>query len=204
MSGTYMELSEETLENDPFVQFSKWYNERNPPQNEETGTAILATSGIYCRPSARVILVKEFSREGFVFYTNFGSRKAIQISENPYGALLFYWPEVHRQIRIEGNIQKIPDTKSALYFEKRKRESQLSAWASDQSRRIPDKKYLKSRVEMFSQQFRDRPVPKPPAWGGYILMPSSFEFWQEGEARLHDRISYTLSDNNWRIERLAP
>jgi pyridoxamine 5'-phosphate oxidase len=204
MSGLNLESPMDNLDVDPFIQFSKWFSERQPPAEEETGTAVLATSGIYGRPSARMVLVKEFSRKGFVFYTNYGSRKAIQIFENPYGALLFYWPEIHRQVRIEGEIKKVTVSKSTAYFRKRKRESQLSAWASDQSRPVPDRSYLESRVEGFGTRFKDRIVPRPPRWGGFILMPSWFEFWQEGEHRLHDRISYTLIGNLWKIERLAP
>lgn len=197
-------LSEQYIDPDPFNQFSKWYSERIQPSFEESGTCVLATSGADRRPAARVVLVKEFSEQGFVFYTNYSSRKAIQISENPFGALLFHWPEVSRQVRIEGRIEKVPESKSALYFSRRKRESQLAAWASDQSRPIPDRKFLENRVDLFKRKFKGDPVTKPPGWGGYILIPVWFEFWQAGKDRLHDRISYRLVNDAWNIDRLAP
>ena len=204
MSEFNNELTENSVDKDPFIQFSRWYDERPVPLNEEIGTSVLATSNIFGRPSARVVLVKEFNNDGFIFYTNYGSRKAVQISENPYGALLFYWPDVHREVRIEGKIEKVSDLMSAVYFSKRNRESQLSAWASEQSKTIPDRKYLDARLEVYRESFRDKPVPKPPWWGGLILIPSYFEFWQEGKNRLHDRISYYLYDGVWNVERLAP
>jgi pyridoxamine 5'-phosphate oxidase len=192
------------FENDPFLQFVKWFNERSIPVYEESGSVVLSTASAGGRPSARVVLVKEFSSRGFIFYTNYGSRKAEQISENPSGALLFNWPEVHRQIRIEGRIEKISESESIRYFRHRKRESQLSAWASEQSRPVTGRNYLESRMDTYKIMFRDQPVPKPPGWGGFILIPDWYEFWQEGKHRLHDRISYSLVAEGWRIQRLAP
>ncbi len=202
--GKDLKFSGKDITPDPFDQFSRWFEERPVPRHEETGASVLATSGPSGQPSARMVLVKEFGKEGFVFYTNYLSRKANQIAFNHSGALLFYWPDVHRQVRIEGRIEKIPESRSVDYFHKRQRESQLSAWASEQSAPVPGRAYLESRMGSFRTKYRDHDVPKPPDWGGYLLVPSWFEFWQEGADRLHDRISYTLEENGWKIERLAP
>jgi pyridoxamine 5'-phosphate oxidase len=194
----------EQANNDPFLQFTKWFEMRKVPVSEESGASILATADATGRPSSRVVLVREFDKNGFTFYTNYRSRKAAQISENPFGALLFFWPEIHRQVRIEGKIEKVPESRSSIYFSKRSRESQLSAWASEQSKTLTDRNILDARMAFYRDKFRDQPVPKPPGWGGYILLPDRFEFWQEGKDRLHDRISYYVSGDSWKIERLNP
>lgn len=199
-----VELLEKNIDKDPFAQFSKWLNERVQPPDEESGAAVLATSGSDGQPSARVVLIKVFSRRGFIFYTSYGSRKALQISENNSAALLFFWPDMHRQVRIEGKIEKVSESKSDWYFRQRNQESQLSAWASEQSRPIPDRNFLESEVEFYREKFAARQIPRPPRWGGFILIPGWFEFWQEGKDRLHDRITYSLIDTIWKIERLAP
>jgi len=198
------ELSETTADPDPFRQFTRWLNERSVPSDEEQHIAVLGTAGTEGRVAVRVILVKGIDNTGFTFFTNYGSRKGNQIAENPFGALLFHWPEIHRQIRIEGRIEKVPAIKSAEYFEKRPRQSQLSSWASEQSQAIPDRKYLDGRVEFYRDKFKDQLVPRPAEWGGYKLIPLWFEFWQEREHRLHDRIIYKESGNMWIMIRLAP
>jgi len=197
-------LSEITVNADPFRQFSKWLNEKPLRADEEQYVAILGTAGTEGRVSVRTVLVKDIDNEGFTFFTNYNSRKAHQITENPFGALLFYWPEMHRQVRIEGRFGKVPSIKSSEYFEKRTRQSQLSSWASEQSQPVTDRKYLEDKVEFFRDKFKDQLVTRPPDWGGYKLIPLWFEFWQEREHRLHDRIIYTASDNKWVITRLAP
>jgi pyridoxamine 5'-phosphate oxidase len=199
-----IEFSEKNADPDPFRQFSEWQSERSLPPYEDAGSCILATSGRDGKPSARAVLVKEFTGDGFVFYTNYNSRKGIQIQENPHGALLFFWPEMHRQVRIEGTISKVSGTKSNWYFAHRTRPSQLAAWASNQSHPVADRVIIESLVQDYSNKFGNAPVPRPAHWGGFILKPVWFEFWQEGKDRLHDRIAYTLTDGAWKMERLAP
>jgi pyridoxamine 5'-phosphate oxidase len=154
--------------------------------------------------SVRTVLLKEHGERGFVFFTNYTSRKALQLELNNKTALLFYWPDSGRQVRIEGKAEKISDDASNEYFRSRPRESRLSAWASNQSSVIPDREYLEKRFKYFETKFKEHNVEKPPFWGGYRIIPEWFEFWQNGQFRLHDRISYTLSNGTWIIERLAP
>lgn len=198
------DLSEFSVDPDPFRQFSKWLNERILPVSEEPYTVVLATAGTEGRVSARIVLIKEIEKDGFVFFTNYNSRKGNQIVENPFGALLFHWPDMQRQVRVEGRFEKVSITKSAEYFENRPRQSQLSSWASEQSNIVPDRKYLEDRVAFFKNKFDKQLVPKPAEWGGYKLIPLWFEFWQERDHRLHDRIAYSISGDSWIINRLAP
>ena len=156
------------------------------------------------RVSARTVLLKDYSDKGFVFFTNYGSRKGHQLSDNKRAALLFYWPESGRQIRIEGITEKVSEEESVEYFATRPKESQLSAWASEQSRVISNRMYLDERYDFYKEKYRDRTVDKPPHWGGFRLMPEWFEFWQNGEFRLHDRLTYTKTKERWTISRLAP
>jgi pyridoxamine 5'-phosphate oxidase len=152
----------------------------------------------------RTVLLKSYDENGFVFYTNYNSRKAMQLSTNPKAALLFYWPGSGRQIRIEGTTKLLSDSDSESYFSSRPRESQIGAWASEQSAVIPDRKHLEQRYELYKNLFENKPVSRPPHWGGYRLDPAWFEFWQNREFRLHDRITYTRKKDLWIIERLAP
>ncbi len=198
------EFSEASVDPDPFIQFGKWLSERSAPDEEEQYVAVLGTSGTEGRVSARIVLIKEIDKDGFIFYTNYKSRKGNQIDENPFGALLFYWPEMKRQVRIEGRFQKIPARRSADYFENRPRMSQLASWASEQSKPVPDREYLDARLTYFKNKFTGQLVPKPNEWGGYKLAPLWFEFWEQREHRLHDRISYSASGDKWIIKRLAP
>ena len=198
------QLSEATIDADPFRQFSIWY-----ARHLENGDAIpdsvsLGTSPRSGRVSVRTVLLKGYDSRGFVFFTNYNSRKAVHLSENPFAALHFHWQESGRQVRIEGITEKVPDTESEAYFATRPRESQLSAWASEQSASIPGRPYLEKRYESFDNHFAGKPVGKPPHWGGYRLIPDLFEFWQDGEFRLHDRIQYTLTSGKWVKQRLAP
>ena len=197
-------LSEKTADQDPFLQFSIWYNE-----HLESGIAIpdsvsLGTASAAGRVSVRTVLLKGYDENGFVFFTNYLSKKGRQLSENPFAALLFYWPESGRQVRIEGKTEKLSDNDSASYFGTRLRDSQISAWTSDQSSVIPDRLYLEKRQEFYKSRFENKPVPKPPHWGGFRLIPDIMEFWSDGEFRLHDRIVYTRKENAWTISRLAP
>jgi pyridoxamine 5'-phosphate oxidase len=198
------DLSEKSADKDPFVQFTKWYSE-----HLEEGAAIpdavsLGTASASGRVSLRTVLLKGYNENGFVFFTNYNSKKGVQLSENHFAALLFYWPESGRQVRIEGITEKVSVIESASYFRTRPRESQISAWASEQSAIIPYRRLLESRYDLFKTTFENREVEKPPHWGGFRLVPDLFEFWCEREFRLHDRIIYTRMNSTWVLNRLAP
>jgi pyridoxamine 5'-phosphate oxidase len=197
-------FSEKTIDPDPVVQFRVWYNEHLNAGIEIPESVTLATSSSNGRVSARTILLKEFSDEGFVFFTNYNSRKGTQLLSNSYAALLFYWPESGRQVRIEGITDKISDTDSDTYFRTRPRESQLAAWASEQSSVIPDRDHLDNLYNFYQKKFSGKSVERPPYWGGFRLIPVWFEFWQNGDYRLHDRLTYVKIKSLWKIDRLAP
>jgi pyridoxamine 5'-phosphate oxidase len=200
----YKDLSEKTIAADPFVQFDLWYREHSAAGAVIPESVSLATASAEGRVSVRTVLLKDYSANGFVFFTNYNSRKAKQISSNNNAALLFYWPESGRQVRIEGNTEKLPEEESTAYHKTRPRESQLSAWASNQSSVIPDRKYLEDQYKLYKKRFYRKSVDKPEYWGGFRIIPYWFEFWQNGKYRLHERISYSLKNNIWVIERLAP
>jgi pyridoxamine 5'-phosphate oxidase len=197
-------LAEETIDRNPFTQFADWYSEHLSAGIEIPNSVSLATAFIDGKISVRTVLLKDFNEKGFVFFTNYRSRKGIQLSSNPRAALLFYWPESSRQVRIEGLTEKISKEESELYFHSRPRESQLSAHASQQSSVISDRQHLEKDYLFQENRYSGKPVEKPSDWGGYRLIPDWFEFWQEGEFRLHDRLTYTMKDDSWIIERLAP
>jgi pyridoxamine 5'-phosphate oxidase len=197
-------LSEKSVDPDPFVQFSKWYNEHLQTEIPIPDTVSLGTASLSGRVSVRTVLLKGYNDMGFVFFTNYKSKKGVQLTENKNAAMLFYWPESGRQIRIEGTTEKVTEEESASYFSTRPRESQLSAWASEQSTVIPDRQHLEDRHDYYKTMFENKIVEKPSDWGGFRLLPDFFEFWREGEFRLHDRIAYTLVKNSWSINRLAP
>jgi pyridoxamine 5'-phosphate oxidase len=163
----------------------------------------LATATRSGRPSARTLLLRTFDNSGFVFYTNYSGRKGKELGDNPQAALVFYWPRLGRQTRIEGRVVKVSSRESDNYFGSRPRNSQLSAWASQQSRVVRDRRFLEERVKLFGERYPDR-VPRPPNWGGYRLKPMVFEFWKERVGRLHDRLRYKRSRGRWIMERLAP
>lgn len=164
----------------------------------------LATADKDGRPSARIVLMKSFDEQGFVFYTNYDSRKGQELAENPRACLLFYWSPLWRQVRIEGAVEKVSEAESEEYFHSRPLGSKLGAWASDQSQPVESREQLEKQFEEFNSKFADN-VPRPPHWGGYRLRPDVIEFWQGRENRLHDRLRYTLQkDGSWLIERLAP
>ncbi len=197
-------LSENTVSHNPFIQFDIWYKEHLSAQNEVPESVYLGTASTDGKVSLRTILLKDYSEAGFTFYTNYNSKKASHISLNPNIALLFHWPEKGRQVRIEGIAGKVVPSISDEYFESRPRESQISAWASPQSSEIPDRNYLIKKYNYYNEVFSEFPVPRPEQWGGYLLIPDWFEFWENGKFRLHDRIIYTRKDNSWLISRLAP
>ena len=165
----------------------------------------LATTAADGQPSARIVLLKEVSQDGFVFYTNYGSRKGRELAVNPRAALVFYWPQLERQVRITGAVVKTSRSESNAYFQTRPRGSQLAAWASWQSLPIPDRDVLEARVKKLEAKYAGVSVPLPPNWGAYRLRPDSIEFWQGRPNRLHDRLRYSQeADGGWKIERLAP
>jgi len=197
-------LTEKEIDNNPFNQFDKWYKNHLDSGIAIADSVSLGTVSPDGRVSVRTVLLKNYDDHGFVFYTNYNSKKASQLSSNNKAALLFYWPDVGRQVRIEGVVDKVTDAESESYFKTRPRESQLSAWTSNQSSVVPNRKYLEDRYDFFKKRFLNKPVEKPPHWGGFRIIPDWFEFWQNGKYRLHDRLIFTLRKNTWIIERLAP
>jgi pyridoxamine 5'-phosphate oxidase len=197
-------LSEMTVDADPFLQFREWYSVHLEAGITIPDTVSLGTASSAGRVSVRTVLLKGYDGNGFVFFTNYKSIKGRQLSENPSAALLFYWSESGRQVRIEGTTEKVSETESAAYFITRPRESQISAWASEQSSVIPDRRCLEEKYEFHKTRFENKEVEKPPHWGGFRLIPDFFEFWRDGEFRLHDRIVYTREGLVWKIHRLAP
>ena len=164
----------------------------------------LATVGDSNRPSARIVLLKGFSEEGFIFYSNYKSRKAREMEENPWVSAVLHWESLGYQVRIEGKIEKIPTEVSDRYFSTRPRGSQLSTWASDQSREIHSEKFLEREMEKYRERYEGKPVPRPSNWGGYRIVPSLFEFWRDGKDRLHERIVYEWINETWKRKILAP
>lgn len=197
-------LDEHDVIENPFFQFAKWFEEAVAAQVIDPNAMSLCSATKEGKPSARIVLLRNFSEIGFVYYSNYNSRKGSEIEENPNCALLFFWPELERQIRIEGVVQKQSSEESDLYFNSRPRESKLGAWTSEQSKKIINREVLNKEFEKISLQYPDENVPRPPHWGGYLLKPSTIEFWQGRPNRLHDRILYSMENNNWKIERLAP
>jgi len=198
------DLSEKSADKDPFIQFTRWYNEHLYSGIAIPDTVSLGTASASGRVSVRTVLLKGYDEKGFVFFTNYNSKKGFQLTENHSAALLFYWPESGRQVRIEGIAEKVSDSESASYFRTRPRESQISAWASEQSSNIPDRNFLEKRYHFYKTQFENKEVEKPPQWGGFRIIPDFFEFWRDGQFRLHDRIIYTRMKNVWIRNRLAP
>jgi pyridoxamine 5'-phosphate oxidase len=190
---------------DPLHWFDAWYGEALRTIAPEPNAVALATADARGRPSCRMVLLKSWDRHGFVFFTNRRSRKGRQLSENPHGALTFWWRELERQIRIEGEVEKISDDESDEYFASRARGSQIGAWASKQSSELDDREKLIERVREFEERYPDD-VPRPSHWGGYRLVPLRMEFWASGEHRLHDRFEYTRSapEQEWSARRLFP
>ncbi len=198
-------LSENDVALDPFEQMERWLQEALNSQLPEPNAMTLATATPDGRPSARVVLLKGFDRRGLVFYTNYESRKGAELAQNPRAALLFFWPELERQVRIEGHVERVDADESLTYFQSRPKESQVGAWASPQSRIIAGRDVVEQRYQELAAQFKhDEVLPLPPFWGGYRVVPTYFEFWQGRPSRLHDRICYTLSGQGWTISRLAP
>lgn len=197
-------LSEDEVDSDPFRLFLHWFNECLSAGAHEPNAMTLATCDAAGRPSARVVLLKGFDERGFVFFTNYQSRKALELEQNPHAALVFYWPELERQVRAEGDVARTSDAEADAYFASRPRQSQLGSAASPQSRVIPSRQVLEERERELDKQFPEGNIPRPAHWGGYRISPRRIEFWQGRPGRLHDRIEYLLEDGSWQIRRLAP
>lgn len=198
-------LDEKRIERDPIKQFQNWFNdgfEAKLPMPDAMSLATVTPDG---RPTARMVLLKQVDEDGFVFFTNYQSSKAQQLEINPYAALVFYWPQFERQVRVEGKVTKTSAEESAAYFKTRPRESQIGAWASPQSEVISAREVLEQRAHELSDQYCDREIDCPTHWGGFRLKPDRIEFWKGRVGRLHDRILYELQpDGSWTIKRLAP
>jgi pyridoxamine 5'-phosphate oxidase len=198
-------LRRRDLDPDPIKQFANWFTAAIEAGIRDVNAMSLATAGHDGRPSVRIVLLKGFDQDGFVFFTNYQSEKGWQLEENPYTACVFYWIELDRQIRVTGPVTKTPREESERYFHSRPRASQLGAWASRQSEVLDARRVLDARMAEITERYGDEPIPLPPHWGGYVIKPELFEFWQGRPNRLHDRFRYTRQmDDSWQVERLAP
>jgi pyridoxamine 5'-phosphate oxidase len=197
-------LDEDSVDPDPIRQFAVWFQQALDAQLPEPNAMTVATADAEGRPSARILLIKGVDERGFVFFTNYESRKGLELAANSHAALLFHWIELERQVRIEGVVEKTSAAESDAYFASRPVGSRIGAWASEQSREIASRAELEVREKAFAERFGDEP-PRPPHWGGYRLVPARIEFWQGRPSRLHDRITYTRNtDGSWHIARLSP
>ncbi len=198
-------LKKEDLEQSPFLQFEKWFKQALEGEVPEANAMTLATVGKDMMPSTRIVLLKIFDENGFVFFTNYTSKKAQQIEQNPKASLHFFWQGLERQVKIEGSIEKISKTASLKYFLSRPKGSQIGAWVSHQSKIITSRSLLEAKFDEIKNKFVKGEIPFPDFWGGYIVKPQTIEFWQGGANRLHDRFEYSLDEKNeWHINRLAP
>jgi len=209
-------LEEVDVAANPFDQFTRWWNEAVASQIDEVNAMTLATVNATGVPAARIVLLKGYNPDGFIFFTNYESDKGKNLAQNPKAALVFFWKELERQIRVEGTVEKVSAEESDRYFNSRPASSRIGAWASPQSAVIENRMVIEQNVERYSSIFANDSIERPDHWGGYIVKPTSIEFWQGRSSRLHDRIKYTLensaynaatdtrSDASWKIERLAP
>ncbi len=198
------DLSEQTADPDPFRLFARWFEEAREAGVREPNAMTLATVGADGQPSARIVLLKGLDARGFSFYTNYRSRKGDDLAANPRAALVFWWEPLERQVRIEGAVERVAEKVSDAYFASRPRGSRLGAWASEQSRVVPDRAELEARLEAVEEKYDDGHIPRPPHWGGYRVLPARFEFWQGRPNRLHDRLEYVPAEGTWAMRRLAP
>jgi pyridoxamine 5'-phosphate oxidase len=198
-------LLESDMAPDPIVQFRTWWEQVLASERDQPEAMTLATATPDGAPSARLVLLRGFDERGFVFFTNYDSRKGQELAANPRAALVFYWAELDRQVRIEGPVERVSAAESDAYFQGRPRGSQLGAWVSAQSSVVPGRAYLEERMQEVAARYGAGPVPRPPHWGGYRVAPLLMEFWQAQPNRLHDRLRYRrLESGGWALERLAP
>ncbi len=198
-------LDESQVLRDPMAQFKSWFDEAKEADLNEPNKVVLSTANAAGRVSSRIVLLKEMTTHGLVIYSNYQSQKAQDMAENPSVSLLFFWEELERQVRVEGQAQKISRERSQGYFDSRPRGSRLGAWTSPQSQRIESRQDLEKMFQATIEKFEGiEDIPVPDFWGGYEITPDRWEFWQGGENRLHDRIAYLQEDNSWKIHRLAP
>jgi len=200
------ELTETSIRENPMEQFQKWFHEVEASDGvDEPNAMTVSTIGLDGFPKSRVVLMKKFTFEGFIFYTNYRSEKGKAIAANPSVCLSFFWPNMERQVIIKGKAEKIAENLSDGYFESRPKGSQLGAVVSDQSQVVPSREHLEGKLKELEQEYEGKEVPRPEYWGGFLVRPVSIEFWQGRPNRLHDRIRYTLDEDfDWKIERLAP
>lgn len=202
---TQQALTEQDIAPNPIAQFHHWFEQALAAQVLEPNAMTLATATLEGKPSARIVLLKQVSEQGFIFFTNYESHKGRELIANPWAALTFWWAELERQVRIEGTVHQTDPLNSDEYFQSRPRESQLGAWVSPQSQVIADRSVLEDLWQDLSRRYENQPIPRPPHWGGFCLNPSVIEFWQGRPSRLHDRLSYRRhNQHNWLVERLAP
>ena len=199
------ELLEANAAADPFKQFDQWFEAAKNSDCPEPNAMIVATINAAGHPAARVVLLKQVTEEGFIFYTNYDSRKGQELAEHPHAALVFNWLELERSVRIEGSVERVDPQTSTAYFQSRPKKSQIGAWTSPQSEVIPDRAFLERRKEEMEERFADREeLPRPEHWGGFIVKPTLIEFWQGRSSRLHDRLVYRRAGGAWSRVRLAP
>ncbi|MBK7255009.1 MAG: pyridoxamine 5'-phosphate oxidase [Ignavibacteria bacterium] len=198
-------ISEDNIDSDPFKQFDKWYKEAIRSRITFYEAMTLSTADKKGRPSCRLVLLKAYDKNGFIFFSNSNSRKGKELNENPFAALTFFWNKLGKQVRIEGKIEVIQDADSDEYFSTRPELSRLGAWASEQSSIIPDRNYFLNKVEELRNFYKGKIIPRPPYWIGYRLIPDQIEFWQNRTNRLHDRFLFTIQNSNeWKYVRLSP
>jgi pyridoxamine 5'-phosphate oxidase len=198
-------LSEAEVKPNPLQQFQIWFDQAIAAEVPEPNAMTLATATPEGIPAARIVLLKGLDEQGFMFYTNYESRKGQELTANPRAVLVFWWAELERQVRIEGTVEKVEEAEAIAYFQSRPVGSRLGAWASNQSQVIHDRQVLEQRLQELTQQYQDQEIPKPAHWGGYRVIPTAIEFWQGRPSRLHDRLRYRQEPSSqWKIERLAP
>lgn len=200
----FKELTEDEIFSDPFDQFEKWFNDAIEVNGVEANAMFLSTSSLQGMPSVRTVLLKHFDKKGFVFYTNYSSRKGNDLNENPNASILFYWRELERQVRIEGAVEKVSREESDMYFHSRPLESQIAALASNQSTVLKNREELERKFNELKKKYESSITPLPETWGGYRVIAQRIEFWQGRMNRMHDRILFTNEHDSWKIERLSP
>ncbi|HAQ18900.1 MAG TPA: pyridoxamine 5'-phosphate oxidase [Prolixibacteraceae bacterium] len=198
------ELSEKTIHKKPLIQLQNWLEAAISEKTSEPTAMVLSTNDPTGNPDSRVVLLKELTAEGLIFFTNYNSKKGQQIQANPNVSVVFFWPETERQVRVKGKAEKIGEKGSEIYYKSRPVDSQIAAWASPQSQIIESRKVLDENYRYYQEYFQERVIEKPPHWGGFLIRPEYFEFWQGRSNRMHDRIEYHLSGDKWIMNRLAP